>query len=118
MLKKSFALGLLAAFAMAPAAFAGDQVQGNVTNTHITSGSFGNGNVTGITNSTQVNQSQIKYKSGRYWCGGASGNQIQGNVANTAIATANVGLGNVTGIVNSTNTSQSQVAGSSCYYGY
>jgi len=116
MLNKSFALGLLAVFALAPAAFAGDQVQGNVTNTQITSGNYGNGNVTGITNSTKVNQSQIKYKSGGYWCGGDSVNQIQGNVTNTAIATANIGLGNVAGIVNSTGVSQRQVAGSSCYY--
>ncbi|MEA5572524.1 hypothetical protein [Calothrix sp. UHCC 0171] len=114
MLKKSFALGLLAAFALAPAALA-DQVQGNVTNTIITTGNVGAGNVTGITNSTSVNQSQIKY--GRRWCG-TSGNQIQGNVANTAIATANIGLGNVTGIVNSTGTSQHQITGTSCYYGY
>jgi hypothetical protein len=115
MLKKSFALGLLAAFAMAPAAFAGQQVQGNVTNTVIRAGNVGEGNVTGITNTTNVRQTQGK--KGNYWCGG-SGDQIQGNATNTAIAAANVGLGNVTGITNATNVRQRQAAKAGCHYGH
>ncbi len=115
MLNKSLALGVLAAFAMAPAAFAGDQVQGNSSSTFINSGNTGTGNVTGITNRNDVNQNQSKF--GSSWCG-ASGNQIQGNVANTGISAGNVGYGNVTGISNGTSTSQGQYAGSGCYYGY
>jgi hypothetical protein len=113
MLKKSFALGLLAAFALAPAAFA-DQVQGNRTDTFIDAGNVGNGNVIGITNNTKVRQSQYK-GSARPWCGGTPGAQIQGNVTNTAISAGNVGIDNVTGIVNSTNVNQRQVATSGCY---
>ncbi|MEA5572522.1 hypothetical protein [Calothrix sp. UHCC 0171] len=115
MLNKSLALGVLAAFAMAPAAFAGDQVQGNVTNTQINAGNVGSGNVTGITNSTGTNQSQAKF--GGRWCR-TSGNQVQGNATNTGISAGNVGVGNVTGISNSTGTNQSQVAGSGCYFRY
>ncbi|MEA5572521.1 hypothetical protein [Calothrix sp. UHCC 0171] len=114
MLKKSLALGVLAALAMAPAAFA-DQVQGNVTNTSIGASNFGSGNVTGITNSTGTNQSQAKF--GGRWCR-TSGNQVQGNATNTGISAGNVGVGNVTGISNSTGTNQSQVAGSGCYFRY
>ena len=106
MLKKSFALGLLAAFAMTPAAFAGDQVQGNVSNTNITSGNFGVGNVSGISNSTYTDQYQGKYVNP--FC--VTGNQIQGNGTNTGISASNVGYGNVTGISNGTNTSQNQYA--------
>jgi hypothetical protein len=112
MLKKSLALGLLAAFAMAPSAFANDQIQGNSTTTVINAGNVGTGNVIGITNSTKVRQSQSKY--GSPWCG-TSGPQVQGNVTNTAISAGNVGIDNVTGIVNSTNVSQRQVATSGCY---
>jgi hypothetical protein len=114
MLKKSFALGILAAFAMAPAAFA-NQVQGNSTTTVINAGNVGTGNVIGITNSTKVHQSQSKY--GSPWCA-ASSPQVQGNVTNTAIAAGNVGIDNVTGIVNTTNINQRQVASSGCYYGF
>jgi hypothetical protein len=59
MLNKSLALGILAAFAMAPAAFAG-QLQANETNTNINAGNVGNGNVIGITNNTSVRQTQGK----------------------------------------------------------
>ncbi|BAZ42643.1 hypothetical protein NIES4101_86120 [Calothrix sp. NIES-4101] len=107
MFNKSLALGVLAAFAMAPAAFAGDQVQGNVTNTSIGASNFGSGNVTGITNNTGTSQNQAKF--GGRWCRN-SGNQIQGNATNTAISAGNVGYGNVTGISNSTGTSQNQFA--------
>jgi hypothetical protein len=114
MLRKSLALGILAAFAMAPAAFA-NQVQGNSTTTVINAGNVGTGNVTGITNITKVGQSQSKF--GNSWCG-VPGGQTQGNVTNTAIAAGNVGIDNVTGIVNTTNINQRQVASSGCYYGF
>jgi hypothetical protein len=117
MLKKSFALGLLAAFALAPAAFAG-QTQGNGTNTVINAGNVGEGNVIGITNSTNIRQSQGKKGQSNYWCNGSTGPQVQGNVTNTAIAAANVGIGNVAGITNATNVRQRQVAKAGCGYGY
>ncbi|PAX59628.1 hypothetical protein [Brunnivagina elsteri] len=110
MLKKSLALGVLAAFAMAPAAFA-NQVQGNVSNTNITSGNFGVGNVSGISNHTNTDQYQGKYINP--YC--VTGKQIQGNAGNTGIVANNVGYGNVTGISNGTNASQSQYA-SGCSY--
>jgi hypothetical protein len=113
MFNKSLALGLLAAFALAPAAFAG-QVQGNETNTVINSGNVGEGNVTGITNSTSVRQTQGKKDSGYYWCNGSSGPQVQGNATNTAISAGNVGIGNVAGIVNETKVRQRQVAKTGC----
>ncbi|MBF2066731.1 MAG: hypothetical protein IGS39_20285 [Calothrix sp. C42_A2020_038] len=109
MVKKSVVLGVLAVMAMAPAAFA-NQVQGNTSNTQITTGNVGTGNVSGVNNSTSVGQYQNKYKNP--FC--ATGNQVQGNVANTGIAAANVGLGNVSGIGNSTFTTQAQNA--ACYY--
>ncbi|NJR15535.1 MAG: hypothetical protein HC785_07370 [Calothrix sp. CSU_2_0] len=111
MLNKSLALGVLAAFAMAPAAFAGDQVQGNVTNTSIGASNVGVGNVTGINNSNSTGQFQGKH-SGRF-CRRAGGNQVQGNATNTNISAGNVGYGNVTGISNSNGTSQVQNA--SCF---
>jgi hypothetical protein len=114
MFNKSLALGLLAAFAMAPAAFAGDQVQGNETNTVINSGNVGEGNVTGITNSTSVRQTQGKKGQNSYWCGDFSGPQVQGNATNTAISAGNVGIGNVTGITNATKVRQRQVAKTGC----
>jgi hypothetical protein len=107
MLKKSFALGVLAVFAMAPAAFA-DQIQGNVTNTNIGASNVGIGNTTGISNSTDVFQNQSKYGSRFY---GTSGNQVQGNGTNTGISAGNNGYNNVTGITNSTNVNQSQGSG-------
>jgi hypothetical protein len=114
MLKKSFALGLLAAFALAPAAFAGEQVQGNETNTVIRAGNVGEGNVTGITNSTSVRQTQGKKGQNSYWCGSSSAPQVQGNATNTAISAGNVGIGNVAGIVNETKVRQRQVAKTGC----
>jgi hypothetical protein len=113
MLKKSFALGLLAAFALAPAAFAGSQTQGNVTNTVIRAGNVGEGNVTGITNSTSVRQTQGKKGQNSYWCSGSAA-QVQGNATNTAIAASNVGIANVTGITNATKVRQRQAAKSGC----
>jgi opacity protein-like surface antigen len=113
MLKKSLALGVLAAFAMAPAAFANDQVQGNVTNTNINAGNVGNGNVTGISNSTDVFQNQSKYGSPFY---GSGGNQVQGNGTYTGIGAGNVGHGNVTGINNETKVNQNQHKGSGVYF--
>jgi hypothetical protein len=110
MLKKSFALGLLAAFALAPAAFA-SQTQGNVTNTVIRAGNVGEGNVTGITNSTSVRQTQGKR--GNYWCNSTP--QVQGNATNTTIAASNLGIANVTGITNTTNVRQRQAAKAGCY---
>jgi hypothetical protein len=107
MLKKSFALAVLAAFTMAPAAFA-DQIQGNVTNTGISAGNVGVGNTTGINNSTDVFQNQSKYGSPFY---GTSGNQVQGNGTNTGINAGNVGIGNTTGINNGTNVNQNQNSG-------
>jgi hypothetical protein len=106
MLKKSLALGVLAAFAMAPSAFA-DQVQGNRTDTVINAGNVGNGNVIGITNDTKVHQNQSKYGSPFY----GSGNQVQGNGTSTGIGAGNVGYGNTTGINNSTKVDQNQNSG-------
>jgi hypothetical protein len=106
MFNKSLALGILAAFALAPAAFAG-QVQGNETNTNINAGNVGNGNVIGITNNTSVHQVQGKKARHRYsYCP----EQVQGNVTNTAISAGNVGHGNVIGINNGTKVRQRQVA--------
>jgi hypothetical protein len=110
MLKKSLVLGVLAALAMAPAAFAGDQVQGNTTVTEINAGSVGNRNRTNIDNRTNVGQYQSKYQSRK--CR-HSGNQVQGNVTDTVIAAGNVGNRNRTRINNVTNVSQAQSAG--CY---
>jgi hypothetical protein len=113
MFNKSLALGLLAAFALAPAAFA-DQVQGNRTDTVINAGNVGEGNVTGITNNTSVRQTQNKKGAGYYnWCG-SGGPQVQGNVTNTAISAGNVGIGNVAGIVNETKVRQRQAANTGC----
>lgn len=111
MLKKSFVLGLLAAQAMAPAAFA-DQIQGNTSNIQITSGNVGARNVTGIDSSTYTDQYQGK--NSNPFC--ARGNQIQGNAANTGISNANVGFGNISGVSNSTLTRQSQNANCSLPY--
>lgn len=107
MLKKSF-FGLIAVGVMiAPtAAFAQDQVQGNVSNTNISTVTVGNGNSTGISSST--NSTQIQNKYGSPWC--ASGNQIQGSVANTGIANTNIGNFNSSGVVATTGNSQVQKA--------
>jgi hypothetical protein len=107
MLNKSLALGILAAFAMAPAAFAG-QVQGNETNTNINAGNVGNNNVIGITNNTKVGQGTKSH--GRYWCSGSNSPQVQGNATNTFISAGNVGHGNVVGIKNKTKVTQRLVA--------
>jgi opacity protein-like surface antigen len=115
MLKKSLALGVLAAFAMVPSAFANDQVQGNVTNTNIGASNVGVGNTTGISNSTDVFQNQSKYGSPFY---GSGGNQVQGNGTNTGIGAGNVGYGNTTGITNNTNVNQNQHKGSGVYFPY
>jgi opacity protein-like surface antigen len=108
MLKKSFALGVLAAFAMAPAAFAGDAVQGNSTNTQINATNIGVNNTIGINNSNFTGQHQRKH--GARFCG-ASGNKVQGNSTNTGINAFNNGYNNVTGIANSNVTHQGQVSG-------
>ncbi|BAZ08307.1 hypothetical protein NIES4071_01120 [Calothrix sp. NIES-4071] len=112
MLKKSLVLGLLAAFTMAPAAFAGSQTQGNSTVTTIDAGSVGNGNRTTINNGTYVNQSQSSYESGRgrryRKCN--TGSQVQGNVTDTAISVGHVGNRNRARINNITNVNQGQSA--------
>ena len=114
MLKKSLVLGVLAAMTMAPAAFAGDQVQGNTTVNEINAGNVGHGNRTNINNRTDVNQSQSKYKSGHgrrhvRKCR-PSGNQTQGNVTDNIISAGNVGNGNRTRISNRTDVNQVQSA--------
>ncbi|NJL64748.1 MAG: hypothetical protein HC903_26730 [Methylacidiphilales bacterium] len=114
MLNKSLALAVFAAFAIAPAAFAGDQVQGNQTNTSIGASNVGVGNVTGITNNTDVFQNQSKYGSPFY--GSGTGNQVQGNGTNTGIGAGNNGYGNVTGITNGTSVNQNQSSGSVPYF--
>ncbi|BAZ08305.1 hypothetical protein NIES4071_01100 [Calothrix sp. NIES-4071] len=113
MLKKSLVLGLLAAFTMAPAAFAGSQTQGNSTVTTIDAGSVGYGNRTNINNRTNVDQSQSSYESGRgrrhsRKCN--TGSQVQGNVTDTAISVGNVGNRNNARINNTTNVNQGQSA--------
>ncbi|OKH33544.1 hypothetical protein NIES2101_39815 [Calothrix sp. HK-06] len=116
MLKKSLVLGVLAAMTMAPAAFAGDQVQGNSTYTNINAGSVGHGNSTYVDNTTNVGQYQNKYESGRgrhhrNKCSG--GSQTQGNVTDTAINAGVVGNYNRTRVLNETNVNQGQSA--ACY---
>jgi hypothetical protein len=117
MLKKSLVLGVLAAMAMAPAAFAGNQVQGNTTVNDISVGNSGNGNRTNINNRTGVNQYQGSYESGRgrrhrhSTC--RTGSQTQGNVTDNVISVGNVGNRNRNRINNVTNVNQSQSA--SCY---
>ncbi|MBF2067578.1 MAG: hypothetical protein IGS39_24645 [Calothrix sp. C42_A2020_038] len=113
MLKKSLILGALAALTMAPAAFAGQQVQGNTTVTNISAGSVGNGNRTNINNTTNVGQHQGSYKAHPYRrharkC--ATGSQVQGNVTDTSIAVGNVGNRNRTNVNNVTNVNQTQSA--------
>ncbi len=116
MLKKSLVLGVLAAMTMAPAAFAGNQVQGNSTVNTIDVGVVGNRNNTNINNRTNVNQSQSKYEARRfrrhsYKCAG--GSQTQGNVTDTAINAGVVGNRNNTSVRNTTNVNQRQSA--TCY---
>ncbi|BAZ05726.1 hypothetical protein [Calothrix sp. NIES-3974] len=105
MFKKSFAIGILAAMAIAPAALA-DQVQGNQSSTQITTGNNGVGNVNGVVSNTNSGQYQDKYNNP--FC--ASGNQVQGNVAGTGIAAGNIGFGNVSGVNANTSNGQTQVA--------
>ncbi|BAZ08308.1 hypothetical protein NIES4071_01130 [Calothrix sp. NIES-4071] len=116
MLKKSLVIGLLAVMAMAPAAFADDQIQGNTTVTTIEAGSVGNGNRSIIDNVTNVGQYQSKYeyrrgRRHRSQCSG--GNQVQGNTTDTVISAGNVGNYNRTRVSNQTNVNQSQFT--ACY---
>ncbi|BAZ17298.1 hypothetical protein NIES4071_91760 [Calothrix sp. NIES-4071] len=112
MLKKSFALGMVAALAMAPAALAQGQVQRSNSRTQITNGNFGTGSVSGIDSSTYTDQHQRK--NSNLFC--ATGNQTQASTANTDISNGNVGFRNVSGISNSTLTSQRQNANCSFPY--
>lgn len=112
MLKKSFANGVLVALAMAPAAFAQDQIQGINTSTQITNGNVGTRNVSDINSSTYTDQHQSK--NSNPFC--RTGNQVQGSAANTNISTALVGLRNVSTISNSAGTSQRQNANCSFPY--
>lgn len=112
MLKKSFALGALTALAMAPAAFAQDQIQGSNTSTQITNGNVGTGNVSGIDSSTYTDQHQSK--NSNPFC--KTGNQVQGSLANTGIITQVVGLRNVSSISNLGGTNQRQNANCSFPY--
>ncbi|RUT07893.1 hypothetical protein DSM106972_021530 [Dulcicalothrix desertica PCC 7102] len=105
MLKKSFAVGVLAALAMAPVAQAG-QTQANSSNMRITSGSLGTRNVSDIDSSTYTDQYQGK-NSNRF-C--ATRNQIQGNRENVSISNGNVGFGNDSSVSNSAFTRQRQNA--------
>lgn len=105
MFKKSFAIGVLAAMVMAPAAFA-DQVQNNSSGTQINAGNAGVGNTNGVVSNTSSGQFQNQYKSP--FC--STGNQVQGNVAGTAIASGNVGFGNVSGVNANTGNGQTQTA--------
>lgn len=105
MLKKSFAVGVLAILAMAPAAKAG-QIQDNSSNIRITSGSVGTRNVSDIDSSTYTDQYQGK-NSNRF-C--TTRNQIQGNRGNIGISNGNVGFSNVSSVSNSTFTRQNQNA--------
>ncbi|NJL63284.1 MAG: hypothetical protein HC903_17480 [Methylacidiphilales bacterium] len=89
MLKKSLILGLLAAIAIAPAAFAGNQTQENADNTNISATNVGRGNKIRIINRTYVIQSQGR-RARKLLCQSPS-NQAQGNVTNTAIAATNIG---------------------------
>ncbi len=106
MLKKSLILGLLAAITIAPAAFAGNQTQGNAGNTNIEASNVGKGNRIRIINKTYVIQSQGR-RARKLLCQSPS-NQTQGNVTNTAIAATNVGNRNRIRINNVTNVVQGQ----------
>jgi hypothetical protein len=110
MLKKSLVLGVLAAFAMAPVAFAGEQVIGDTGNTNISASNIGKNNRIRIINKTYVIRSQRRAK--KLLCQSPS-NQTQGNQNDTKIAASNVGNGNRIRINNITNVVQNQSA--ECY---
>jgi hypothetical protein len=108
MLKKSLIIGILAAFAMAPVAFAGEQqVQGDNSNTNINASNVGRGNKIRIINKTYVIRSQRRAK--KLLCQTPS-NQAQGNTGNTNIAAANVGNRNRINITNINKVVQGQSA--------
>jgi hypothetical protein len=107
MLKKSLILGVLAAFAMAPVAFAGQQVQGDTGSTNINASNVGKGNRIRIINRTYVIRSQRRAK--KLLCQSPT-NQAQGNATDTNIAAANVGNRNRIKITNVTNVVQGQSA--------
>jgi hypothetical protein len=106
MLKKSLILGLLTAIAIAPAAFAGEQTQGDSGVTNIDATNVGKGNRIRIINKTYVIKSQRRAR--KLLCQSPS-NQTQGNATNTAIAATNVGNRNRIKINNVTNVVQGQV---------
>ncbi|MEA5572181.1 hypothetical protein [Calothrix sp. UHCC 0171] len=106
MFKKSLILGLLAAMAIAPTAFAGEQIQGNTENTNINATNVGKGNRIRIINRTYVIQSQGR-RARKLLCQAPS-NQTQGNATNTAINATNIGNRNRIKINNVTNVVQDQ----------
>jgi hypothetical protein len=109
MLKKSLILGLLAAIAIAPAAFAGEQTQGDSGTTNIDATNVGRGNKIRIINKTYVIKSQRRARKLLCQSPQSSSNQTQGNATNTAIAATNVGNRNRIKINNVTNVVQGQV---------
>jgi hypothetical protein len=107
MLKKSLFLGVLAAFAIAPVAFAGDQVIGESGNTNINASNVGKNNRIRIINKTYVIRSQRRAK--KLLCQSPS-NQTQANENDTKIAASNVGNHNRIKINHVTNVVQNQSA--------
>jgi hypothetical protein len=110
MLKKSLILGILAAFAMAPIAFAGEQVTSDTGNTNISASNVGKNNRIRIINKTYIIRSQRRAK--KLLCQSPS-NQTQRNENNTKIAASNVGNRNRIKITNVVNVVQEQSAGCS-----
>lgn len=106
MFKKSLILGILAAFAMAPVAFAREQVQGDTGNTNINASNVGRNNKIRIINRTIVIRSQRRAK--KLLCQTPT-NQTQGGANDTNISAANNGNRNRIKIIN-TNVVQGQQA--------
>ncbi|BAZ08309.1 hypothetical protein NIES4071_01140 [Calothrix sp. NIES-4071] len=105
MLKKSLVIGILAAFAMAPVAFAGEQVQGDTGNTNINANNVGRNNKIRVINKTYVIRSQRRAK--KLLCQAPS-NQTQANVGDTNINAINQGNRNRIKITNINNVVQGQ----------
>jgi hypothetical protein len=105
MLKKALILGVLATFAMAPVAFAGEQVQGDTVNTNINASNNGRNNKIRIINKTVVIRSQRRAK--KLLCQ-APTNQTQASAGNTNINAVNQGNRNRIKITNISNIIQGQ----------
>jgi hypothetical protein len=106
MFKKSLVLGLLAAMAITPAAFAGDQVQGDSNNANINATNIGKKNSIRVINKTYVIKSQRRAK--KLLCQAPTGNQTQGSANDGKINATNIGNRNRIKITNINTVQQGQ----------